>query len=150
MQQILTNLAAMHSTGIVHRDVKPQNMILSDEGIKMIDLGAAADLRVGTNYVPNEYLLDPRYAPPEQYVMSPLTPRFALDDLFSFEQETVDGHACPRAHFRVSQATCTWVILVCGSNSNWRGMGKLYNKGWNLRTCTNGTDADCYLLVERG
>ncbi len=36
----------------------------------MIDLGAAADLRVGINYVPNEFLLDPRYAPPEQYIMS--------------------------------------------------------------------------------
>jgi hypothetical protein len=37
---------------------------------KLIDLGAAADLRVGINYVPNEFLLDPRYAPPEQYIMS--------------------------------------------------------------------------------
>ena len=74
---MLENLDAMHKTGIVHRDVKPQNMIISDkEGrIKMIDLGAAADLRVGTNYVPNEYLLDPRFAPPQQYVMSPLTPK---------------------------------------------------------------------------
>jgi len=32
--------------------------------MKLIDLGAAADLRVGINYVPNEFLLDPRYAPP--------------------------------------------------------------------------------------
>lgn len=78
MQQILQNLADMHRTGIVHRDVKPQNMILSSNGIRMIDLGAAADLRIGINYVPNEYLLDPRYAPPEQYIMSPLTPRHAF------------------------------------------------------------------------
>ena len=45
-----------------------------DSCIKIIDLGAAADLRVGINYVPNEYLLDPRYAPPEEYVMSSQTP----------------------------------------------------------------------------
>lgn len=77
MQQILQNLADIHRTGIVHRDVKPQNMILSGNGLRMIDLGAAADLRIGINYVPNEYLLDPRYAPPEQYIMSPLTPRHA-------------------------------------------------------------------------
>lgn len=27
---------------------------------KIIDLGAAADLRVGINYIPKEFLLDPR------------------------------------------------------------------------------------------
>jgi serine/threonine protein kinase len=77
MKDIVTNLKDIHRTGIVHRDVKPQNMILSPEGIKMIDLGAGADLRVGINYTPNEYLLDPRFAPPQQYVMSPLTPKCA-------------------------------------------------------------------------
>ena len=70
--QIVEALRACHATGIVHRDVKPQNVILSgpDRRAKLIDLGAAADLRIGINYVPNEFLLDPRYAPPEQYIMS--------------------------------------------------------------------------------
>ena len=70
--QVVDGLRACHSTGIVHRDVKPQNVIVCGEEqcAKMIDLGAAADLRVGINYVPNEFLLDPRYAPPEQYIMS--------------------------------------------------------------------------------
>lgn len=70
--QVVEGLRACHSTGIVHRDVKPQNVIVCGEEqcAKMIDLGAAADLRVGINYVPNEFLLDPRYAPPEQYIMS--------------------------------------------------------------------------------
>jgi serine/threonine protein kinase len=47
---------SLHRTGIVHRDIKPQNMIFSEEGrrLKFIDLGAAADLRVGINYSPNE------------------------------------------------------------------------------------------------
>jgi serine/threonine protein kinase len=77
MRQIFENLAALHNVGIVHRDVKPQNIIVSesDRRLKMIDLGAAADLRVGINYQPNEYLLDPRYAPPQQYIMSTSTPR---------------------------------------------------------------------------
>ena len=70
--QMMEALQACHATGIVHRDVKPQNVILSDPDrrAKLIDLGAAADLRIGINYVPNEFLLDPRYAPPEQYIMS--------------------------------------------------------------------------------
>lgn len=67
-------------TGIVHRDVKPQNVVVSEPGqcCKLIDLGAAADLRIGINYIPDEYLLDPRYAPPQQYIMSPQTAKYAL------------------------------------------------------------------------
>ncbi|KAJ7519106.1 hypothetical protein O6H91_20G023000 [Diphasiastrum complanatum] len=76
MRQILTALRGLHATGIVHRDIKPQNIIFSEESrrFKIIDLGAAADLRVGINYVPKEFLLDPRYAAPEQYIMSTQTP----------------------------------------------------------------------------
>ncbi|KAL6186630.1 hypothetical protein ACLB2K_042750 [Fragaria x ananassa] len=76
MRQILFALDGLHSTGIVHRDVKPQNIIFSEgsRSFKIIDLGAATDLRVGINYIPKEFLLDPRYAAPEQYIMSTQTP----------------------------------------------------------------------------
>ncbi|KAK3421721.1 hypothetical protein EUGRSUZ_G02347 [Eucalyptus grandis] len=76
MRQILFCLDSLHSTGIVHRDIKPQNIIFSEGSrtFKIIDLGAAADLRVGINYIPKEFLLDPRYAAPEQYIMSTQTP----------------------------------------------------------------------------
>ncbi|XP_031249644.1 serine/threonine-protein kinase STN7, chloroplastic-like isoform X2 [Pistacia vera] len=76
MRQVLFALDGLHSTGIVHRDIKPQNIIFSEGSrtFKIIDLGAAADLRVGINYIPKEFLLDPRYAAPEQYIMSTQTP----------------------------------------------------------------------------
>ncbi|GJP54904.1 hypothetical protein CLOM_g13918 [Closterium sp. NIES-68] len=76
MRRLLTSLEKLHSQGIVHRDIKPENMIYcKDKGaLKIIDLGAAADLRVGINYDPDQYLLDPRYAAPEEYIMSTQTP----------------------------------------------------------------------------
>ena len=41
---------------------------------KLIDLGAAADLRFGFNYQPKEFILDPRFSGPEEYIMSTQTP----------------------------------------------------------------------------
>lgn len=61
----------LHSAGVVHRDVKPANLVFSQKQrrFKLIDLGAAADLRTGTNYVPTETILDPVYCAPEEYVL---------------------------------------------------------------------------------
>ncbi len=59
---------ALHAAGLVHRDVKPANIIFSESArkFKLIDLGACADLRSGTNFIPDESILDPMYCPPEQ------------------------------------------------------------------------------------
>ncbi|KAK7382883.1 hypothetical protein VNO80_02032 [Phaseolus coccineus] len=75
MRQIITSLRKIHDTGIVHRDVKPANLVVTKRGqIKLIDFGAATDLRIGKNYVPNRTLLDPDYCPPELYVLPEETP----------------------------------------------------------------------------
>ncbi|EMS57189.1 Serine/threonine-protein kinase STN8, chloroplastic [Triticum urartu] len=42
--------------------------------VKLIDFGAATDLRIGKNYLPDRTLLDPDYCPPELYVLPEETP----------------------------------------------------------------------------
>lgn len=75
MRQIITSLKKIHDTGIVHRDVKPANLVVTRRGqIKLIDFGAATDLRIGKNYVPDRTLLDPDFCPPELYVLPEETP----------------------------------------------------------------------------
>lgn len=65
-------MQGLHAAGLVHRDVKPLNIIFAEEErrFKLIDLGACADLRTGTNYTPDESILDPTYCPPEQVLPS--------------------------------------------------------------------------------
>ncbi|KAG0518531.1 hypothetical protein BDA96_09G184000 [Sorghum bicolor] len=75
MRQLITSLKRIHATGIVHRDIKPSNLVVTRRGqVKLIDFGAATDLRIGKNYVPDRALLDPDYCPPELYVLPEETP----------------------------------------------------------------------------
>ncbi|GAQ79344.1 hypothetical protein KFL_000280490 [Klebsormidium nitens] len=71
MRNLLDSLQAIHATGVVHRDVKPLNLVLDEEmrSFKLIDLGACVDLRSGYNFVPDETIMDPVYCAPEQYVL---------------------------------------------------------------------------------
>lgn len=76
MRQLITSLRRIHDTGIVHRDIKPSNLVVTRRGqVKLIDFGAATDLRIGKNYTPDRTLLDPDYCPPELYVLPEETPQ---------------------------------------------------------------------------
>jgi len=49
MQQLLKGLSTIHRAGLVHRDIKPHNLVLTDKErvFKLIDLGACACFRTG-------------------------------------------------------------------------------------------------------
>lgn len=68
LKQILDGLAAIHSAGLLHLDIKPANIMVTARGhMKLIDLGASKDYMrgVGATVLTGMARTD-RYAPPEQ------------------------------------------------------------------------------------
>lgn len=75
MFQLLQALESLHAKGIVHRDVKPDNLLITpDRGLLAIDFGACTDLRMGVNYEPGQAFLDYLYAAPEKYCLPKWVP----------------------------------------------------------------------------
>ena len=82
VRPFLRSLAEMHAAGLIHRDISPDNIMITPEGnVKLIDFGSARDyLDSGNRSL--SVMLKPGYAPQEQYfargLQGPWTDIYAL------------------------------------------------------------------------
>ena len=81
--QISKAFAAAHANGIIHGDIKPENIMLRDDGYaKVLDFGLARTVAMETSaWAHNPFFGTLRYMSPEQARGESLTP---ASDIFSF------------------------------------------------------------------
>jgi serine/threonine-protein kinase len=91
-RMVATGLNAMHQKGLVHCDIKPNNILLSKAGaIKIIDLGQSC--RIGTTK--RRIQGTPDYIAPEQVRRKPLGPKTDIFNLGATMYWALTGKTVP-------------------------------------------------------
>ena len=104
---VLEALGFAHSQGVVHRDVKPANILVSDDGrVKVTDFGIAkAVVEAGADLTTTGSMLGTvQYLSPEQVEGSPVDPRSDLYSTGAVAYELLAGRPPFRAETPVATA----------------------------------------------
>lgn len=98
-KQIIDGLHVLHNKRFVHRDIKPSNLVISNNKIKIIDLGGAAELSQGENYLISRSKHSIFYRPPEAF--DPTNIYGSFSDIYQVGlvlYEMINGPICESAN----------------------------------------------------
>jgi serine/threonine protein kinase len=115
VQQACLGLHEAHRAGIVHRDIKPDNLWISNDGsVKVLDFGLARawdnTSTIGANATTGHMLIGtPHYAQPEQVKTGKLTPASDVYSLGMVLYELLVGRTPLFADQRVSEVRDLYV-----------------------------------------
>ncbi|MFD0684617.1 serine/threonine-protein kinase [Actinomadura fibrosa] len=105
----VTALTAIHRAGIVHRDFKPQNVLMGQDGPRVIDFGIARAFDAGATLT-SQVVGTPAYMAPEQFAgrVVPATDLFAWAATLLFAATGRDpfaGGPLPAVMYRIMHET---------------------------------------------
>ena len=119
-RMVATALNAMHQQGLVHCDIKPNNILISPEGsIKIIDLGQSC--RIGT--IKSRIQGTPDYIAPEQVKRHQLSHRTDIFNLGATMYWALTGKNVPTL---ISQKTD--IGLQTAQSNDFKAPHKIYRK----------------------
>ena len=107
----ISAMEKVHQAGLVHRDISPDNLMLTDKGVRILDLGAAKDLSSGSG-ASSAQVAKGGFSPLEQYTQrggsGPWSDVYAMAATMYY---TLTGVLPPNAIDRMEQDSIDWKRL---------------------------------------
>ena len=107
----ISAMEKVHREGIVHRDLSPDNLMLTDKGVRILDLGAAKDLSSGSG-ASSAQVAKGGFSPMEQYTQrggsGPWSDVYAMAATIYY---TLTGVLPPNAIDRMEEDLINWKLL---------------------------------------